>query len=332
MARDRHPIIVLFLTIDPYSIDTNVHPAKTEVRFHNPSLIRLIIINSINDALKKSNNKVSTRASMTALNYMQTNGKNNISYAAQEHRANFLNSPQKFNTVSNANAQTNILDQIEPSSANIINREEATSESNNTKELDNNFFPLGAAKTQLYNTYIISQSNDSIIITDQHAAHERIGYEKIKSYINKNGLLKQRLLIPEIIELEDKSRLDSIQEHINTLSMLGMTINTFGDKSVIITEMPSLLGDIDIKQIVIDLAEYLYSLGENIILTELIEHVTETYACHYAIRAGRSLNIDEMNSLLRQMESTPFSGQCNHGRQTYIELKRIDIEKLFGRK
>lgn len=193
-------------------------------------------------------------------------------------------------------------------------------------------YPLGAAKAQLHGTYIISQTDDSIIITDQHAAHERLGYEKIKATIAKNGLTKQRLLIPEIIEMQDEALADALIQHSKELNDLGLGFEKFGDKSIIVSEIPSLIGDSNVVQLVKDIADHLHESGENIALTELIEHVTETYACHYAIRSGRKLKGEEMNELLRQMEKTPFSGQCNHGRPTYVQLKLADIEKLFGRR
>ena len=201
----------------------------------------------------------------------------------------------------------------------------------NSLIIDQKYY-LGAAKTQLHNTYIISQSEDSIIITDQHAAHERLGYEKIKEQIKNKSIIRQRLLIPEIIELSSREKAEIIDENKNSLFDLGLSTEKFGEKSIIVSEIPSLLGDINIIKLINDLSDHLLALGENIALTELIEHVTETYACHYAIRAGRVLSVLEMNELLRQMENTDFSAQCNHGRPTYVELKLKDIEKLFGRR
>lgn len=193
-------------------------------------------------------------------------------------------------------------------------------------------YPLGAARAQLHETYVVTQTKDSIIFVDQHAAHERLGYEKIKQQIARDGLIKQRMLIPEIIEMEDASKAEMLAGHAKELSDLGMTLEKFGENSIIVTEVPGIIGDSNISKLVKDIADHLKESGENIALTELIEHVTETYACHYAIRAGRKLNAAEMNELLRQMEETPFSGQCNHGRPTYVELKLADIEKLFGRR
>jgi len=329
LARDRHPVSVLFIKLNPHFVDVNVHPAKSEVRFHDPNLIRSLVISAVKDALARSSNQVSNIASSTALNYMRPTSLSSQSFneksANNQGRFQLPTSPTQNLPISArldyAVSNTNLLIKTTPQS----NVEAPSLE----KDTD---FPLGAAKTQLHGTYIISQTPDSIIIIDQHAAHERIGYEKIKEQIEKNGLIKQRLLIPSIIELPDTQRAELLNEHKLLLANLGLTIEKFGENSIIVSEIPSLVGDININQLVHDLADHLQSMGEHIALSELIEHITETYACHYAIRAGRVLNAEEMNGLLRLMENTPFSGQCNHGRQTYVELKLKDIEKLFGRK
>jgi len=327
LARDRHPVSALFLKVKPHFVDVNVHPAKTEVRFHDPNLIRGMVISAIKDALNNSSHRVSTTPSVTAINYMQSGRQTSDFKERNNPQTRFQMPTARSDTpptprVDYALGQTDILVESKPQS--IVEEEIITQQ-----VLSN--FPLGAAKAQLHGTYIISQTDDSIIITDQHAAHERIGYEKIKEQIEKNGLIKQRLLIPEIVELPDQMRADALNDNKETLAQLGLTIEKFGDKSIIVSEMPSLVGDVNPSQLILDLADHFSELGENIALTELIEHVTETYACHYAIRAGRKLKAEEMNELLRQMENTPFSGQCNHGRQTYVELKLKDIEKLFGR-
>jgi len=322
LARDRHPISALFIKVSPQFVDVNVHPAKTEVRFHDPNLIRGLVISAIRDALNSSSNRVSTTPSASAINYMQMNNQGNNFKENGNQQTRFQMPANRTN--SPAMPRTDYL--LMESKPHSIVEEELVIPQNFSN------FPLGAAKAQLHGTYIISQTDNSIIITDQHAAHERIGYEQIKKQIEKDGLIKQRLLIPEIVELPDAERADILHDNKEALSKLGLTIEKFGEKSIIVSEMPSLVGDVNPSQIISDLADHFAEFGENIALTELIEHVTETYACHYAIRAGRQLKGDEMNELLRQMENTPFSGQCNHGRQTYVELKLKDIEKLFGRK
>ncbi|NRB10132.1 MAG: DNA mismatch repair endonuclease MutL [Rickettsiaceae bacterium] len=382
LARDRYPIAVLYLKIDPILIDVNVHPAKTEVRFHDPNSIRSVVIKAIKDALNNTNYRVADSAAKKALDYMN----NNLAESNANQTANFSSSKSFNDNLSQETFQmptndTNVLAEQVSTTLNEKTSNDLTSKlvrpdyalaaettlpskeiaekptfledkklidtkpnaeiiadnadiiiETRKEESKADDYPLGAAKAQLHQTYIISQTADSIIITDQHAAHERLGYEKIKQQIDKDGLMKQRLLIPEIVELPDERRAELIEENKEHLSKLGLTVAKFGEKSVIFSETPSLVGEINAEKLINDIADNLLNLGENIALTELIEHVTETYACHYAIRAGRTLNGLEMNTLLRQMEETPFSGQCNHGRPTYVELKLKDIEKLFGRR
>lgn len=331
LARDRYPASVLFLQINPQLVDVNVHPAKTEVRFHDPNTIRGLLISAIKDALTTKSHLVSTSIATKTLGFFRNQMSNNnsktnigngsvldrVSDNISNYRFQKLTEPRQNNTQQPLIITTPIA------------KVEAIRDDN--LQIDNNNL-LGAAKAQLHATYIISQTEDSIVIVDQHAAHERLGYEKIKQMISSNGLIKQRLLIPEIIELLDEERANLLHDNKDNLSNLGLTIERFGDQSIIVSETPSLLGEININQLIQDLADNLSDLGENISLIQLIEHVTETYACHYSIRAGRKLSSEEMNELLRQMEKTPFSGQCNHGRPTYIELKLKDIERLFGRK
>jgi DNA mismatch repair protein MutL len=336
LARDRFAATVLFLQIDPQLVDVNVHPAKTEVRFHDPNNIRGLLISAIKDALATRSQVVSTNIATTALGFFQNNGTNtankynpvNYGYGtlsdnSSNYRAQNLTRPNYVDT-RHVDIQRQLIATDPQAKVEILEEE--------FKQINENDYILGAARAQLHSTYIISQTTDSIIIVDQHAAHERLGYEKIKQMINDNGLIKQRLLIPEIVELPDVKRADLLNDKKEELFKLGLTIEKFGDRSVIISEAPSLVGDTNISRLIQDLADNLSELGENISLRQLIEHVTETYACHYSVRAGRKLSSEEMNELLRQMEKTPFSGQCNHGRPTYIELKLKDIERLFGRK
>lgn len=355
LARDRHAVSALFLKLDPHLVDVNVHPAKTEVRFHNPNLVRSIFISAIKEALNSDGKRVSSTLSSSAINYMAPqNGSSQLAENSHSSNSNFQIPNQRFssnnnwsrpvatNTNSNFRIDYNLakgqshnhgfqttLGDIQLPNAKIDTHPDQELE--NILITDKKYY-LGAAKAQLHNTYIISQSEDSIIITDQHAAHERLGYERIKEQLKKNHILRQRLLIPEIVELSSKEKAEIIDENKNSLFDLGLSIEKFGEKSIIVSEVPSLLGDINVIKLINDLSDHFLALGENIALPELIEHVTETYACHYAIRAGRVLSVLEMNELLRQMETTDFSAQCNHGRPTYVELKLKDIEKLFGRR
>ncbi|MFK7973810.1 MAG: DNA mismatch repair endonuclease MutL [Rickettsiaceae bacterium] len=332
LARLRHPVTVLFITVNPHFVDVNVHPAKSEVRFHDPNLMRNLVISAIKDALNNTSDRVSSTASHTAINHMRPQSQQSFHEPQEIRKGDFQIPRTKISNKNYTHAAPRQDYKIVHDSF-IDTTPHAPIIEDSIQEVDNNLlkFPLGAAKAQLHGTYIISQTNDSIIIVDQHAAHERIGYEKIKEQIAKDGLIKQRLLIPEIIDMPDEERADLLAENQAALSKLGLTIERFGEKSIIVSELPSLVGDVNLQKLVNDIADNLQSMGVNIVLDELIEHITETYACHYSIRAGRQLKGDEMNALLRQMENTPFSGQCNHGRQTYVELKLKDIEKLFGR-
>ncbi|MEY4463679.1 MAG: mismatch repair protein MutL [Pseudomonadota bacterium] len=332
LARDRYPLCVIFLQIDPQLVDVNVHPAKAEVRFHDPNYVRNLLIEAIKNALTNKSHVTSTTIASDALELFKNPLVSKQPIVSKALSVNSKPADYKPSTHSALNKvpQNHVCQKlidtlphakIEQEVENRIEQEQQ-----NHKQ-----YKLGAAKAQLHTTYIISQTEDSIVITDQHAAHERLGYEKIKNYIKTEELIKQRLLIPEIVELPNEKRADCLYEHREKLSKLGLTLEKFGEKSIIVTEIPNILGDVNVQKLIQDLADHLSDFGENIALTELIEHVTETYACHYSIRAGRKLSADEMNALLRQMENTPFSGQCNHGRPTYIELKLKDIERLFGR-
>jgi DNA mismatch repair protein MutL len=193
------------------------------------------------------------------------------------------------------------------------------------------YFPLGAARAQIHETYIVAQTEDGIVIVDQHAAHERLVYERMKSMLSNGGVRRQALLIPEVVEL-DPSEAEAIAARAEELGQLGLVIEPFGPGAILVRETPALLGHIDAAGLLRDLADDVAELGEAHALKERLEDVCSSMACHGSVRAGRRLTAEEMNALLRQMEATPFSGQCNHGRPTYVELKLADIEKLFGRR
>jgi len=190
---------------------------------------------------------------------------------------------------------------------------------------------LGAARAQVHETYIVSQSEDGIVIVDQHAAHERLVYERMKKALEGGGVLRQGLLIPEVIEVSD-SIATRLIERAGEFSELGLVIEKFGNGAVVVREVPALLGQTDVRALINDLADDLVEMDSNLALRERLEEVCSTMACHGSVRAGRQLNNEEMNALLREMEVTPHSGQCNHGRPTYVKLKLADIEKLFGRR
>jgi DNA mismatch repair protein MutL len=192
-------------------------------------------------------------------------------------------------------------------------------------------FPLGAARAQLHETYIVAQTQDGVIIVDQHAAHERLVYESMKQALKNGSVARQGLLIPEVVEL-DEDAVRALAARAEELVALGLVLESFGPGSVVVRETPALLGEMDIASLVHDLAGEIVEMGETLSLKEHLQKVCATMACHGSVRAGRKLNPDEMNALLREMEATPHSGQCNHGRPTYVELRLVDIEKLFGRR
>ncbi len=333
MPRDRYPLCAIFLQINPQLVDVNVHPAKAEVRFHDPHYVRNLLIDSIKNALSNKSHIASTTIVSSAIKLFQ-NPFVNKEPSVRRNPLNANSKPSEYRpaspTISKYTPNNSCQKLIDTLPHAKIEQEVEQHTQNEPQKPSQ--YRLGAAKAQLHTTYVISQTEDSIVITDQHAAHERLGYEKIKNYIKNEELIKQRLLIPEIVELPDEKRADILYESKDKLFKLGLSLEKFGEKSIIVTEIPNIIGDLNVQKLIHDLADHLAECGENIALNELIEHVTKTYACHYSIRAGRKLSVDEMNTLLRQMEDTPFSGQCNHGRPTYIELKLKDIERLFGRK
>jgi DNA mismatch repair protein MutL len=200
-----------------------------------------------------------------------------------------------------------------------------------TGEIANGNYPLGVARAQLHETYIVAQTDQGVVIVDQHAAHERLLHEKLKNQLEADGVKRQALLLPEVVELgEDGAR--RLAARAAELSEMGLVLEPFGLGAVVVRETPAVLGEVDLQGLVRDLADELAEMGDHLALKEKVEQVCGTLACHTSVRAGRRLTVEEMNALLRQMEATPHSGQCNHGRPTYVELKLADIERLFGRR
>ncbi|MEY3197227.1 MAG: mismatch repair protein [Pseudomonadota bacterium] len=317
LARDRFPVAVIFIDINPHFVDVNVHPAKTEVRFRDVQLVRGLLIASIKDALSKESHKVSDTTGVVTLSSFVTE--------IPQIRESLHSAPQM--NFSNNYKRPVVHTQFNPLlyTAPHMKSEEEIDVSADIKN------PLGAACAQLHETYIISQTEDSIVITDQHAAHERLTYEKLKIEMAKKEMSMQKLLLPEVVTITDLKRIDALSLAKDKLSKLGLEFEIANDKEIVVYAIPQVIGDVNISQLINDITDDLLELGEDRSLSSIIEHVTETYSCHHSIRAGRKLSINEMNHLLREMEQTPFSGQCNHGRPTYIELKLKDIERLFGR-
>ncbi len=327
LAQGRYPMCALFFDVDPRYVDVNVHPAKAEVRFYDNALVRGLLVSSIRNAL----NLHSNRTSSNVLNLEQLVHDKIPDFSASTPEDGCLReaeipnrSYQPFSYAYRPQpAKQAALPELERKfSVRVEEVEDVVDRSD--------IGPLGLAKAQFHDTYIISQTEDSLIITDQHAAHERIVMEKLKAGLREGRVATQILLIPEVVDLPsaEKTRILAAAED---LAKLGLVIEEFGTTAVLVRETPALLGEIDVKQLVEDLAEQMAEWGSGFELTEKLHLVCATIACHGSVRAGRRLNIDEMNRLLRDMEKTPHSGQCNHGRPTYVELKIVDIGHLFDR-
>ncbi len=313
LARDRHPALALFLDCDSAFVDVNVHPAKTEVRFRDAGLVRGLIVSSLRAALADAGHRASTTVASAALASLRP--QSNALYYQQDYSGrSYASDPGRPYDAPLLNGQA-------PPAARIEDRLDAA-----TPDL-----PLGVARAQLHETYVVAQTEDGIVIVDQHAAHERLVYERMKKSLESGGVARQPLLIPEIVEL-DPAEVQRIAARAEELAELGLVIEAFGPDAVMVREMPALLGDADIRALVRDLADDFAETGNASSLKERLEEVSGTLACHTSVRAGRRLNAEEMNALLRDMEATPHSGQCNHGRPTYVELKLADIERLFGRR
>ncbi|TCT09988.1 DNA mismatch repair protein MutL [Tepidamorphus gemmatus] len=318
MARDRWPAAALFLVLDPRDVDVNVHPAKAEVRFRDAGLVRSLVIGALRAALAGAGPVAAPARAAVALSSLRGGS---VARPAALHGAS-------AHAVSTALA----AGFAEPAAAfdrRAAPAAEALGAAAPAEEAVAH--PLGAARAQLHETYIVAQTNDGIVIVDQHAAHERLVYERLKRAIAEAGVARQGLLIPEVIDLPpaDAARL---VERAGELAELGLELEAFGPGAVAVTATPAILGDFDVRGLVADLADDLAEIGASTRLADRLEAIAATMACHGSVRAGRRLKPEEMNALLREMEATPGSGQCNHGRPTFVELKLADIERLFGRR
>ncbi len=339
LERNRYPMCALYFDIDPAYVDVNVHPAKAEVRFYDNSLVRGLLVSALRNALNQAGQRASNVMDIAAFVQDQIpefdiNGVKLPEKAdLEETPFNFRQEPQRpyggfaFQGYSRSSggARQAVLPELERKFS-VQTEESVPAAQIRTEEAG----PLGLAKAQFHDTYIISQTEDSIIVVDQHAAHERIVMEKMKDNLARGNVASQMLLIPEVVDLKPSEKM-RILENAEELGKLGLQIEEFGPSAIIVREIPALLGDCDVKALVRDVVEEMAEWGKGFELTEKLHLVCATMACHGSVRAGRRLNVDEMNHLLRDMERTPHSGQCNHGRPTYIELKIADFEKLFHR-
>jgi len=321
--KGRHPLVALYLKMLPQDLDINVHPMKSEVRFRNAEQVRGLIISALRQGLSEAGHRASTTVSQHAFESFRS-GNTSARLPLQSE----INSVTPNYKEPLSQSFSSKLPETELPSAPPIDAVHDTFE-NDEKITEN--YPLGAARAQLHETYIVSQTPNGIVLVDQHAAHERLVYEKMKKAIANGGVAKQLLLLPEIVEM-DETNCERLLHRKSHLSEFGLTIEAFGVGALIVRETPAILGQIDLKRLLHDLAEEIVESDESMLLEETLNQVCATLACHGSVRSGRRLNQTEMNSLLRSMESTPASGQCNHGRPTYVELRLSDIEKLFGRR
>ena len=336
LARDRHPAAVLFLEIDPLYVDVNVHPAKAEVRFRDPALVRGLIVGALRHALAAAGHRASTTVAADALAGFQphTGVSSSPAWSPSSPSAQGWSGWQGWAAPASANAQ--VIPGLNDRSARVethpgLNDQSLIHDESRGGGVDPVDFPLGAARAQLHGTYIVAQTRDGLVVVDQHAAHERLVYERMKVQMARGAVTRQALLTPEVVEL-DPAEAERVSARVDELAELGLIVEPFGAGAVLVRETPALLGDTDVQGLIRDIADDLAEHGAALALSERLGEVCGTMACHGSVRAGRVLSAPEMNALLREMEATPHSGQCNHGRPTYVELKLADLEKLFGRR
>ena len=311
LSRARHPAVALFVECDPSRVDVNVHPAKSEVRFREPATVRGLIVSGLRHALAEVGHRASTTVSDAALG----------AFTAQpqvQPRVYQMDRPRNAPGYSGL-AETETMFDGQPS-ARI----------EEVPQLEAQHRPLGAARAQLHENYILSQTYEGLVIVDAHAAHERLVYEKLKAQMVEEGVRAQALLIPEVINLSDGD-MALLLEQAETLTQLGLCIEPFGRGAVVVQSVPAILGHVDVNRLVLDIVDELSDGGSSQSLQSRLDAILSRVACHGSVRTGRRMQADEMNALLREMEATPHSGQCNHGRPTYVSLAMADIEKLFGR-
>ncbi len=327
IPRGRYPLLALFISLEPTDVDVNVHPAKAEVRFRDAGRVRSLIIGAVRHALEAAGHRASAQGGALTLDALAQSsaqagssgapglGAGGATYATGRGGplppglADAMQAPFEALDATSADSRAH----TSPVPDDVLDR------------------PLGAARAQVHETYIVAQTRTSVVIVDQHAAHERLVYERMKKMLSNGGVTRQGLLIPAIIELgEDEAAI--LSDRAEELAELGLVVEPFGVGAVAVREVPALLGDSDVEGLVRDLAAEIRNEGQGFALKDKLDAVCSRMACHGSVRAGRRLSPEEMNALLRDMEATPYSGQCNHGRPTYVELKLTDIERLFGRR
>ena len=322
LARDRHPVVALFLDVPPLEVDVNVHPAKTEVRFRDPALIRGMIVSGLRRALDAEGFRSVQQADAAGLS----------AWKAEPVSPTPIGAMPIFEAA-------DVLASYRPPSSMLADRRpgfltpppQARAEPAAAPAPEGQSFPLGVARGQVARTYIVAEAEDGLVIVDQHAAHERLTLERMRRGMEGQGVAAQALLLPEVVEL-DEPACDRLEARIEELKAFGLELERFGPSAILVRATPAMLGQGNVQGLVSDLADDLAAYDSALSLKERIDLVAATMACHGSVRAGRVLSVAEMNALLREMEVTPRSGQCNHGRPTWVKLGHGDIEKLFGRK
>ncbi len=328
MTRDRHPVVALYIAADPFFVDVNVHPAKADVRFRDPSLVRGLLIGAVREALAAAGIRASTAGAAAMMGAFRAAPAPSASWTGYSGRtfdgtaSGGSSGPSPYRPLDGFAETAQATFAHDAPSA-------ARGHANDDAPLAD--YPLGAARAQLHENYIVAQTSDGLVIVDQHAAHERLVYEDLKRGLETAPAPSQMLLIPEIIDMpaEDCERL---ADNAAAFAQLGLTIERFGPGAVAVRATPAILGEVDVRRLLLDLADELADGGGGAGLKDRLHAIASRMACHGSVRSGRRLNGDEMNALLRRMEATPGSGTCNHGRPTFIELKLSDIERLFGRR
>ncbi len=320
LPSDRHPALALNIRCPPAAVDVNVHPAKTEVRFRDPGLVRGLVVGALKEAIAQAGHRASSTGGTRTLASLRP---------GLGHRPA---QPARWNGLSRDWQAPHGLHEEPQAAYAALDVPSADARANGAPpERQELAQPLGAARAQLHENYIVAQTQDGIVIVDQHAAHERLVYERLKAERAASGIARQILLVPEVVEL-DPSEADRLVGEAERLRELGLVVESFGPGAVVVREAPAALAGGDLKRLVADVADALTEWGDTSGLDDRLDAVLSSMACHGSVRSGRRLKPEEMNALLREMESTPMSGQCNHGRPTYVELKLADIERLFGRR
>ena len=347
LASNRHPVLALFLEIDPAEVDINVHPAKAEVRFRDAGLVRGVMISALKNALAQAAHQASSTIAQDAIVAFQRpqapsspfssslSASPSASWSGRAHSGRSFGQGagygQGTSTAYASSPGFAFPDQKTPGLEETLTSYQTAPLTPEPTPDSTSDSPLGIARAQIHSTYILAETADALVVVDQHAAHERLVYEKMKNEQASQGIKRQSLLLPEVVDLPDEA-LKTILSRKEDLAQLGLVIEAFGLSAIMVREVPALLAKADWKILIQDLASEIQDLDTTLSLSEQLNEILGTLACHNSVRAGRLLSLEEMNALLRQMEATPHSGQCNHGRPTYVKLHRADIEKLFGRR